>query len=112
MAALHSVGVVKYKGKAAMEHTMLAAAMAHVQNQGWPTRRAFERVGMMSVRMPSICMAELAISWKKSASWMVPVWWEECAHARAEGMQERMDVTGTRKVRVEFVFLLEITGTA
>jgi hypothetical protein len=86
--------------------------MAHVQNQAWPTSRALERVGITSVRMPRICIADLETSWKKSASRIVLIWREECTNATADGMQERIDVMGTRKVRLEFVFLFEIAGSA
>ena len=59
-------------------------------------------------------MAEFEISWKKSASSIVPTWWEECAHARAVGIHERSEGTGTgtRKVKVEFVLLLALDENA
>ena len=37
----------------------------------------------------------------------MPVWWAECTHARAVGMQDRRETTGTRKVSVDLVSLLE-----
>jgi hypothetical protein len=57
-------------------------------------------------------MAVLAMSWKKSASEVVPGWRGEFAHATAAGMHDRRERTGTRKASAEFVFLFEGGGKA
>jgi hypothetical protein len=71
-----------------------------------------EIVGIINVKLPRSCMAALAMSWKKSASEAAPGWCGELAHARAVGMHDRRERTGTRKASAEFVFLFDIGGKA
>ena len=93
-------------------HTILVPASTQVQNQAWFMSRELETVGIINVKLPKSCMAALAMSWKKSASEAVPGWCGELAHARAVGMHDRRERTGTRKASAEFVFLFDISGKA
>jgi hypothetical protein len=62
LGPLHSVGALRYRGTAMMAHTVDVIANTYVQSHGWPTSRAFENVGIVTVRVPRICMQELETS--------------------------------------------------
>lgn len=84
-----------------MAQTPLNPARIQVQNHAiFPSFVLVENVGIIIVRRPRTAIAELEMSWKKSASLAVPISFVAETKLRAAGMQERREMAGTRKVRV------------